>query len=62
MPNLQLLNQTGNGQLALAGQKAAALGGLINAGFPVPPGLVLTTSAYALLIAPLRSRIAENAS
>ncbi|TQJ40019.1 phosphoenolpyruvate synthase [Arthrobacter sp. SLBN-112] len=32
--------------VALAGGKAVGLGGLIQAGLPVPPGFVLTTAAY----------------
>jgi rifampicin phosphotransferase len=34
--------------IALAGGKGANLGDLLRAGFPVPDGFVLTTSAYAL--------------
>jgi phosphoenolpyruvate synthase/pyruvate phosphate dikinase len=33
--------------VALAGGKAVGLGGLIEAGLPVPPGFVLTTAAYS---------------
>src|SRR5690349_21596840 len=32
--------------LAVAGGKAANLGALIGAGFPVPPGFCVTTAAY----------------
>lgn len=35
--------------LTLVGGKAANLGELIRAGFPVPPGFCVTTTAYALL-------------
>ncbi|MBT2568658.1 phosphoenolpyruvate synthase [Arthrobacter sp. ISL-85] len=35
------------GDIAGAGGKAVGLGGLIQAGLPVPPGVVLTTDAYA---------------
>ena len=35
--------------LPMVGGKAANLGELIHAGFPVPPGFCVTTSAYALL-------------
>ncbi|MDQ0733172.1 PEP/pyruvate-binding domain-containing protein [Arthrobacter sp. B1I2] len=40
------LGSVGRGDLALAGGKAVGLGGLIQAGLPVPPGFVLTTAAY----------------
>ena len=36
--------------LALAGGKSANLGELIKAGFEVPPGFVITTTAYDLLL------------
>ena len=38
------------GSLALAGGKGANLGELIKAGFDVPPGFVITTTAYDLLL------------
>jgi pyruvate,water dikinase len=38
------------GSLALAGGKGANLGELIRAGFDVPPGFVITTAAYDLLL------------
>ena len=38
------------GSLALAGGKGANLGELMKAGFHVPPGFVITTSAYDLLL------------
>ncbi len=38
------------GSLALAGGKGANLGELIRAGFNVPPGFVITTAAYDLLL------------
>ncbi len=37
--------------VARAGGKGANLGELVRHGFPVPPGVVLTTSAYAALLA-----------
>ena len=37
--------------LMLAGGKAAALGEMVNAGFPVPPGFCLTTMAYRVYVA-----------
>lgn len=36
--------------LALAGGKGANLGELVRQGFPVPPGFVVTTAAYAALL------------
>lgn len=41
----------GSGDLAAAGGKGAALGELLGHGFPVPPGFVVTTDAYRLLLA-----------
>ncbi|AOT03013.1 PEP/pyruvate-binding domain-containing protein [Arthrobacter sp. U41] len=35
------------GDVAVAGGKGVGVGGLIQAGLPVPPGFVLTTAAYA---------------
>jgi rifampicin phosphotransferase len=40
------LTQLGAGDLDRGGGKAANLGELLRAGFPVPPGFVLTTTAY----------------
>lgn len=34
----------------MAGGKAVGLGGLIQAGLPVPPGFVLTTAAYSRFV------------
>ena len=45
------LAQVGAGDLAVAGGKAANLGELIQAGFPVPPGFVVTTTAYDRVVA-----------
>ena len=42
---MQLL-QPGNLDVTSAGGKGANLSALITAGFPVPPGFVLTTDAY----------------
>lgn len=39
--------QVGRGDVGMAGGKGANLGELLQAGFPVPPGFVLTTAAYA---------------
>ncbi|WP_458779358.1 PEP/pyruvate-binding domain-containing protein [Arthrobacter sp. D3-16] len=41
------LGDVGPGDVAVAGGKAAGLGGVIHAGLPVPPGFVLTTAAYS---------------
>ena len=41
------LADVGKGDVALAGGKGVGLGGLIEAGLPVPPGFVLNTAAYA---------------
>jgi phosphoenolpyruvate synthase/pyruvate phosphate dikinase len=41
----------GSGDLATAGGKGAALGELLGHGFPVPPGFIITTDAYRLLLA-----------
>ena len=37
----------GPGDVAVAGGKGVGLGGLVQAGLPVPPGFVLNTAAYA---------------
>ena len=41
----------GRGDLAVAGGKGANLGELVRAGFPVPPGFVVTTAAYDRFVA-----------
>lgn len=41
----------GIGDIAVAGGKGANLGELTRAGFPVPPGFVLTTAAYDAFVA-----------
>ena len=46
--------------LATAGGKAANLGELVRAGFPVPNGFVVTTDAYATVIQPLDLKIPER--
>ncbi len=43
-------SELGVGDLALAGGKGANLGELVQAGFPVPPGFVLVTSAYRAFV------------
>src|SRR5439155_20717489 len=45
------LNALHRDMLALVGGKAANLGELTNAQFPVPPGFCVTTTAYALVAA-----------
>lgn len=45
------LGTLGRASLAVAGGKAANLGELIEAGFPVPDGFCITTGAYALAAA-----------
>ncbi len=39
-----------SGDLLLAGGKGANLGELSNTGFAVPPGFIITTAAYDLLL------------
>ena len=46
--------------LATAGGKAANLGELVRASFPVPNGFVVTTDAYATVIQPLDLNIPER--
>ncbi len=45
------LSELGRGDLAVAGGKGANLGELVRAGFPVPPGFVVTTLAYERFVA-----------
>ncbi|MDR6559414.1 pyruvate,water dikinase [Arthrobacter pascens] len=47
MAYIRDFGQLGRGDVGLAGGKGANLGELARAGFPVPPGFVLTTAAYA---------------
>lgn len=49
-PLVAALTYFNRGSLARAGGKGANLGELIKAGFEVPPGFVITTSAYDLLL------------
>jgi phosphoenolpyruvate synthase/pyruvate phosphate dikinase len=51
------LKEIGRGDTPTVGGKAAALGELLNAGFNVPDGFVLTTHAYVQIIQALRERI-----
>jgi rifampicin phosphotransferase len=54
------LGDLGQDDLATAGGKAANLGELVRAGFPVPNGFVVTTAAYATAIQPLDLNISER--
>ena len=45
------LRALGRASLPVAGGKGANLGELVRAGFPVPPGFVITTAAYARFVA-----------
>ncbi|MFJ6416726.1 PEP/pyruvate-binding domain-containing protein [Paeniglutamicibacter sp. NPDC091659] len=58
------LNTIGATDIDLAGGKAANLGELVTAGFPVPGGCVLTTDAYRVFVAAngLEERILELAT
>ena len=47
MTYIKDFDQVGRGDVGVAGGKGANLGELAQAGFPVPPGFVLTTAAYA---------------
>lgn len=57
------LDQLSNQDVAIAGGKGASLGELSRSGFPVPPGFVLTTSAYDQFVAEsgIQDRIVEIA-
>lgn len=50
-PTVGDLEDFGAADAALAGGKGANLGELLRAGFPVPPGFVITTAAYRRLLA-----------
>ena len=58
------LSEVGLGDVALVGGKGANLGEMIAAGFPVPPGFVVTAEAYldAMERAGLRDELADNAA
>ncbi|GAA2136152.1 PEP/pyruvate-binding domain-containing protein [Arthrobacter humicola] len=47
MTYINNLGDVGQGDVAMAGGKGVGLGGLVQAGLPVPPGFVLNTAAYA---------------
>lgn len=46
IPLVVALGELNRSSIGLAGGKAANLGELINAGFPVPEGFCVTTEAY----------------
>ena len=49
-PILVNLGEDRSTELGVVGGKGASLGRLVKAGFPVPPGFVITTDAYAEFI------------
>lgn len=51
MGDIGVLREFGRDDVAVVGGKAANLGELVRAGFPVPPGFVVTTRAYADVVA-----------
>jgi rifampicin phosphotransferase len=60
MKTVAPLGDLGRDDVATAGGKAANLGELVRAGFPVPNGFVVTTEAYATAIQPLDLNIPER--
>ncbi|MCI2422750.1 PEP-utilizing enzyme [Saccharopolyspora sp. K220] len=54
------LREFGRSDLASAGGKAANLGELVQAGFPVPDGFVITTDAYANIVRCADLRIVDR--
>ena len=60
MKTVAPLSDLGRDDVATAGGKAANLGELVRAGFPVPNGFVVTTEAYATAIQPLHLNIPER--
>jgi hypothetical protein len=42
-----VLGESGSTEIAIVGGKGASLGRFVQADFPVPPGFVVTTFAYA---------------
>lgn len=51
MTYISNFGDVGPGDVAVAGGKGIGLGGLVQAGLPVPPGFVLNTAAYADVVA-----------
>lgn len=64
MTYIKDFDQVGRVDVGMAGGKGANLGELAQAGFPVPPGFVLTTAAYADFVEAngLAPRILEHAT
>ncbi|MET3172512.1 UNVERIFIED_ORG: phosphohistidine swiveling domain-containing protein [Arthrobacter sp. UYCu721] len=64
MPYVNSLADVGAADIAMAGGKAVGLGGLLQAGLPVPPGFVLNTAAYSHFVETnhLEARIQELAT
>ena len=60
MAHTQNLHHTRASHTATAGGKGAALGELLAAGIPVPPGFVVTTQAFAKCIRALPEPTAES--
>lgn len=52
MEYIRWLQEVGREDVAIVGGKAATLGELAKAGFPVPDGFVLTTKAFAKFLSP----------
>ncbi|MFC0675913.1 PEP/pyruvate-binding domain-containing protein [Brachybacterium hainanense] len=63
-PLLRSFHEVSRADIAEVGGKAANLGELARAGFPVPPGLVLTTEAYRIFVreSGIGTRLQELAS
>src|SRR5438045_1634440 len=53
------LESVGAADVEVVGGKAAGLGELIQAGFPVPAGLCLTTAAFRLALEPHQDALDE---
>ncbi|MHA7291542.1 PEP/pyruvate-binding domain-containing protein [Arthrobacter sp. MDT3-24] len=64
MTYVNSLADVGAADIAMAGGKAVGLGGLLQAGLPVPPGFVLNTAAYSHFVEAnqLEARIQELAT
>lgn len=64
MTYVNSLADMGAADIAMAGGKAVGLGGLLQAGLPVPPGFVLNTAAYSHFVEAnhLEARIQELAT
>lgn len=50
MTYINNLRDVGSADVAVAGGKGVGLGGLVQAGVPVPPGFVLNTAAYSAFV------------